>query len=68
MILIIGSTQLPRRLYGRMESRLLAADGRGRLHAVALGTVETVLVLAGLILSVSFVVDASYNPFLYFRF
>ena len=68
VILIIGSTQLPRRLYGRMESRLLAADGRGRLHAVALGTVETVLVLAGLILSVSFVVDASYNPFLYFRF
>ncbi len=68
VILIIGSTQLPRRLYGRMESRLLAADGRGRPHAVALGAVETVLVLAGLVLSVSFVVDASYNPFLYFRF
>ena len=67
-ILIIGSTQLPRWLYGRLESRLLAVDGRGRPHAAALGAVETVLVLAGLILSVSFVVDATYNPFLYFRF
>ena len=39
-----------------------------RLPEKALGAVVPVLMLAGLILSAAYLVDATYNPFLYFRF
>ena len=32
------------------------------------GAVETVLIMSGLLLSTAYLVDSTYNPFLYFRF
>ena len=55
VILAAGSTPLAQRLWGRMGER-----GRALL--------EPVLVLAALVLCTASLVDASYNPFLYFRF
>lgn len=56
--LLFGSTPLP----GRIVNAMLAKLGRLRMAAEAAA-------LAGLfLLSVAFIVDASYNPFLYFRF
>lgn len=52
----IGSTPLPRRLARRLFS--------ARRTAWA----EVVLPLAGMVLAVSYLADAGYNPFLYFRF
>lgn len=56
--LLFGSTPLPARIVNTMLTKL----GRLRMAAEAAA-------LAGLfLLSVAFLVDASYNPFLYFRF
>ena len=54
--LIVGSTALPAAL-GRRIARC-----RGGAFA------ETVFLLAVFLLSVAFLVEDSYNPFLYFRF
>lgn len=61
VLLIIGSTSLPKRLALKAENRLTS-------RPVILSAAETVLVAAGLLLTVAFLEDASYNPFLYFRF
>ena len=61
IIAAIGSTPLPGRLWNRLDRRLEA-------HPVPLGALESALVASGLLLCVAFLVDASYNPFLYFRF
>ena len=55
MILIIGSTPLMKKLWDRLGER-----GRSALAPA--------LVLAALILCTASLVDAGYNPFLYFRF
>ncbi len=57
----VGSTPLPCRLWNRLAGRLAA-------HPVPLGALESALVASGMLLCVAFLVDASYNPFLYFRF
>jgi alginate O-acetyltransferase complex protein AlgI len=54
-ILAVGSTPLARRLWERLGER-----GRSLLGPV--------LVAASLVLCTASLVDASYNPFLYFRF
>ncbi|MCI8553332.1 MAG: MBOAT family protein [Clostridiales bacterium] len=61
LLLVLFSTPLPMRLYRRAERAL-------RPRPVLAGTAEIVplLLLGGL--CVAFLVDASYNPFLYFRF
>ena len=40
----------------------------GKLPEKAVKLVLPVLLLAGLIFSTAYLVDATYNPFLYFRF
>lgn len=61
LIAAVGSTPLPRKLWQGLTGRLAA-------HPAPAGALETCLVAAGMLLSVAFLVDASYNPFLYFRF
>lgn len=53
LILILGSTGLPARLAGRFRDN---------------AAVKAVFLTAMIVLSVAFLVNASYNPFLYFRF
>lgn len=61
VILFVGSTSLPKRAAQFLMEKLR--------NTVVLQTVLCNVVLAAiLMLSVAFVVDASYNPFLYFRF
>ena len=55
VILVIGSTPLMKRLWDKLGER-------------ARSVLQPVLVLAGLILCTASLVDAGYNPFLYFRF
>ena len=55
VILIVGSTPLMKKLWDRLGER-----GRSMLAPA--------LVLAALILCTASLVDAGYNPFLYFRF
>jgi len=54
-ILVIGSTPLTRRLWGRLGEK-------------ARSVLTPLLVLGALILCTASLVDAGYNPFLYFRF
>ena len=61
LILIIGSTTIPRRICEKIGNRL---SSRPVVDAVA----QNILIYAILISSVAFLVTSSYNPFLYFRF
>jgi len=56
VILGIGSTDIPKKLWGYANKRY------------KLIVVENLLLLLVLLLSVAYLVDQSYNPFLYFRF
>lgn len=60
-LLIVGSTQLPRILAGKMLKRLQESDW-------ACIILRGVFYIAVFLLSTAYLVDASYNPFLYFRF
>jgi alginate O-acetyltransferase complex protein AlgI len=69
VILILGSTGLPAKLADCVGKRLSRRRPDGRAgYSVVAAAGEMVLVTLGLVLSVAFLVDASYNPFLYFRF
>lgn len=62
----VGSTEWPRRLVCRAETALSAKKSA---VPAALPTVGAcVILLAYGVFSVAYLVDASYNPFLYFRF
>lgn len=61
VLLILGSTEIPRKAALLVGKRLKA---RPILSTVG----ELGLLLAGFALCVAYLVDASYNPFLYFRF
>ena len=56
-ICIVGMTPLPRRLYWRLYERHRLMD-----------TVTVLLCALGLLLCTAYLVDSSYNPFLYFQF
>ena len=60
LIGIVGATPLPARIAGK----LAATKNGGRVMAAA----EPVVLLALLALCTAFLVDGSFNPFLYFRF
>ena len=60
IVAAIGATPLPKRLF--------AAIGRGRTGAGALGVLEPLVLAALLAACTAFLVDGSFNPFLYFRF
>ena len=61
VLLLLGSTQLPKHFGEKMEKRF---GENGMVMTVA----KTAFYLAVLLLSVAYLVDATYNPFLYFRF
>lgn len=61
VMLILGSTDLPARLAGLCSARIA---GRDTLTTV----VRCVFLTAVFLLSTAYLVNASYNPFLYFRF
>ena len=53
--MILAATQLAKTLYQRLPEKLT--------HIL-----NPILVLASLLLSTAYLVDSTYNPFLYFRF
>ena len=57
---VIGATPLPARLYGRLQKK----KGLKQTPDIA----EILLLVMLLLLCVAFLVDGSFNPFLYFRF
>ena len=61
LILCIGSSRLPAKAGERIMS---AVSG----HDMAAVLLRTLFILAVFLLSTAYLVDASYNPFLYFRF
>lgn len=61
LILAIGSTPLPSRLFTRFCEHFQAAPA-------AASTLATVFMAGMFLLSVAYLVDSTYNPFLYFRF
>lgn len=61
IILILGSTKLPKYLTGKITDKL------GK-NSLAMTIVTNVFYIFIFVMSVAFIVDASYNPFLYFRF
>ena len=58
LLLVIGSTSYPRRI----ASVLVKRDGLGAY------LMQSVYVAVVLLLSIAYLVNGSYNPFLYFRF
>ncbi len=59
-IAILGATHLPKLWYQKL---------RGRMgHAYAWAMIEAVAVITVLLLSTAYLIDGSFNPFLYFRF
>ncbi len=60
IIAIIGATPLPKRLLSRLE-----ASPRG---GAVLSVAEPLLLLSLLVTATAYLVDGSFNPFLYFRF
>ena len=57
LICAVGMTPLPKRLYWRLYERSRLMDA-----------LTVALCMAGLLLCTAYLVDSSYNPFLYFRF
>ena len=70
LILVLASTELPKRLTLRLLGENLETIRTTYVRKTsALATITTCLFIAGIfILAVAYLVDASYNPFLYFRF
>jgi alginate O-acetyltransferase complex protein AlgI len=60
IVIILGSTDLPK----RAAIRLVGVHGEKKTTAV----VQGLFIVGIFIISVAYLVDASYNPFLYFRF
>ncbi len=58
IMLTLGSTPMPRRIYQRIRERSRSA----------LIVLDVILPLAALVISVAYIVNSGYNPFLYFRF
>jgi alginate O-acetyltransferase complex protein AlgI len=61
IILIIASTDLPKKLVEKLFLRI-------EHHKFAIQCVKNLVFISIFILSISYLVDASFNPFLYFRF
>ncbi len=56
---IIGSTPLPKKLYTKLSESKASA---------VISAIEPIVVVALLLICTAYLVDGSYNPFLYFRF
>lgn len=59
--LVIGSTELPKKCAARLEEAL-------KNKKVIMPVLQNVFYVAVFLVSVAYLVDATYNPFLYFRF
>lgn len=59
---MIGSTSIPSRLVGKIKEKLVTRS------ELSYSLLETVFVGAIFIFCIAYLVNASYNPFLYFRF
>lgn len=57
---IIGASSLPKTLYRRLEA--------GKTTGKALVIIEPLVILILLLVVTAYLVDGSFNPFLYFRF
>jgi alginate O-acetyltransferase complex protein AlgI len=55
---ILGATPLAKTLYNRLTAR----------RPGLMGVLKPALMLSAMLLSAAYLVDSSYNPFLYFRF
>ena len=64
VILLVSSTDYPKRIARGIESSLV----RQKLMQYGYTIVENAYLVAVFVLSVAYLVDSSYNPFLYFRF
>ena len=60
MIGIVGATSLPKNIYGKIRQNQVVDR--------ILGVAEPVVLAFLLLLSTAYLVDGSFNPFLYFRF
>lgn len=66
---VIGSTEYPKKLFWRLFAGKTDDEAGLAVTSCIRGQcAEAVLLVLGLLLSVAFLVDAGYNPFLYFRF
>ena len=61
IILVVGSTQLPKRLLAKAMELL-------QRHENAAVLLQNIGLVAIFLISTAYLVDATYNPFLYFRF
>lgn len=72
VILILGSTDLPKRLVEKLVAKGRGISASGALQVEQGGTLlfvgQQIVLVSVLVLSIAYMVDASYNPFLYFRF
>lgn len=68
VLLIVGMTPVTGKLYQRIKERLLKITESKPIWSWCISLVEDVVLVAIFLLSVAYVVEASYNPFLYFRF
>ena len=59
-IAVVGATPLAKNLMGRLEQT--------KIGSAVIGVLEPVVLIALLLLCTAFLVDGSFNPFLYFRF
>ncbi len=57
---VVGATPLMKKLVARIQA--------GRVGGNVLNALEPVLLLAALVVCTAFLIDGSFNPFLYFRF
>ena len=66
MISILAATPLPAQLYRKLRDR--ADNGEGKGGSLVLDVLEVLAVVAMVIVCTAYIVDSSFNPFLYFRF
>ncbi len=73
VLLVLGSTELPKKLVKKLEAKLHQTPERAAGKAVwyqdgLLTLGQNIVYIIIFFVSVAYLVDATYNPFLYFRF
>lgn len=69
VVLTIGCTELPRKLVLRLQERLeTGKDGNASRGGRLVSLYQNVFYVAMFLVALAYLVDATYNPFLYFRF
>lgn len=68
LVLAIGALPLGKKAMERIKGRCSKDTKAGPVLSICLGLAEKLFLVGVLLLSIANIVDASYNPFLYFRF